>query len=223
MAVAVDLDLTPGLDAVRQLAREHTLVPLRHTFIADCETPVSAYLKLRGGGPSFLLESAEQGQRVGRCGYDLVRTAEPTVGPPNLDDTGVPELALMVTDLLLAFDHLRHEVTVLANVLCEGELERSYEEAVAAIADVRRRLRGPVPAPDRGRRDPPEFVSNLGSDGYAAAVERAKEYIRAGDIYQVVPSQRWSADSELDAFSIYRGLRAINPSPYMYFLDFEDF
>src|ERR687896_95261 len=66
MSVAVDPELTPGLDTVRELAREYNLVPLRHTFIADCETPVSAYLKLRGGGPSFLLESAEQGQRVGR-------------------------------------------------------------------------------------------------------------------------------------------------------------
>jgi anthranilate synthase component I len=268
------LELSPSLDDVRELARDHTLVPLRHTFIADCETPVSAYLKLRGGGPSFLLESAEQGQRVGRWsflgfqpravirlgrgehpdpyalvaeelaryriaplaglppfaggavglfGYDLVRTAEATVGEPNPDDTGLPELALMITDLLLAFDHLRHEVTVLANVLCEGELERSYEEAVAAIAEVRRRLRAPVPAAERGRRDPPEFLSNLGPEGYARAVERAKEYIRAGDIYQVVPSQRWSASCPVDAFSIYRGLRAVNPSPYMYFLDFEDF
>src|SRR6478672_12353058 len=70
MAVAVsDLELTPSLDEVRALAREHSLVPLRHTFIADCETPVSAYLKLRGDGPSFLLESAEQGQQVGRWSF----------------------------------------------------------------------------------------------------------------------------------------------------------
>ena len=69
MNVVVDLELTPGLDEVRELARTHNLVPLRHTFIADCETPVSAYLKLRGGGPSFLLESAEQGQRVGRWSF----------------------------------------------------------------------------------------------------------------------------------------------------------
>jgi anthranilate synthase component I len=271
---AADLELTPSLDETRKLARDHTLVPLRHTFIADCETPVSAYLKLRGDGPSFLLESAEQGQRVGRWsflgfrpravirlergqhpdpyaavaeelaryriapleglppfaggavgmfGYDLVRSAEPSVGDPNPDDTGMPELAVMVTDVLLAFDHLRHEVTVLANVVAEGDVERAYEEAAAAIADVRERLRGPVPQAGSGRREPPSFTSNLGSDGYAAAVERAKEYIRAGDIYQVVPSQRWSADCPVDAFSIYRGLRAINPSPYMYFLDFEDF
>jgi anthranilate synthase component 1 len=277
MAVAAEtggLELSPSLDEVRELAREHTLVPLRHTFIADCETPVSAYLKLRGGGPSFLLESAEQGRRVGRWsflgfrpravvrlnlgdhpdpygavadelgryriapleglppfaggavglfGYDLVRSAEPTVGEPNPDAVGVPDLALMVTDLLLAFDHLRHEVTVLANVFAEEDLERSYAEAAAAIAEVRERLRGPVPAVRAERRDPPEFESNIGSDGYAAAVEHAKEYIRAGDVYQVVPSQRWSADCPVDAFSIYRGLRAVNPSPYMYFLDFEDF
>jgi anthranilate synthase component I len=271
---AADLQLTPSLDETRELAREHTLVPVRHTFIADCETPVSAYLKLRGDGPSFLLESAEQGQQVGRWsflgfrpravirldrgehpdpyaavaeelaryriapldglppfaggavgmfGYDLVRSAEPSVGEPNPDDIGMPELAVMVTDVLLAFDHLRHEVTVLANVVAEGDVERAYEEAASAIADVRERLRGPVPQVGVGRTDPPSFSSNLGSDGYAAAVERAKEYIRAGDVYQVVPSQRWSADCPVDAFSIYRGLRAINPSPYMYFLDFEDF
>src|SRR5215204_1785849 len=247
---AADLELTPSLDETRELAREHTLVPLRHTFIADCETPVSAYLKLRGDGPSFLLESAEQGQRVGRWsflgfrpravirlergqhpdpyaavaeelaryriapleglppfaggavgtfGYDLVRSAEPSVGEPNPDETGMPELAVMVTDVLLAFDHLRHEVTVLAH---DGEVERAYEEAAAAIAEVRERLRGPVPQAGAGRRQPPSFMSNLGSDGYAAAVERAKEYIRAGDIYQVVPSQRWSADCPVDAFSI---------------------
>jgi anthranilate synthase component 1 len=274
MAVAVDLELTPSLEEVRELAKDHTLVPLRHTFIADCETPVSAYLKLRGDGPSFLLESAEQGQQVGRWsflgfrpraviklargehpdpyrlldgelarwriapleglppfaggavgmfGYDLARSAEPTVGEPNPDEAGMPELAVMVTDVLLAFDHLRHEVTVLANVVAEGDTGRAYEEAAAAIADVRERLRGPVPQAGTGRREPPEYSSNMGPDGYAAAVERAKEYIRAGDIYQVVPSQRWSADCPVDAFSIYRGLRAINPSPYMYFLDFEDF
>src|SRR3954466_4133632 len=275
MSVVADLELTPGLDRVRELAREYNLVPLRHTFIADCETPVSAYLKLRGGGPSFLLESAEQGQRIGRWsflgvnpratirmwlrappdpygagagerdrsriapreglppfaggavglfGYDLVRSFEPTVGAGNPDEVGVPDMALMVSDLMLAFDHLRHEVTVLANVVATGEdVDRAYAAAAAAIADVRERLAAPVPRTPAGRCEPPEFQSNIGSDGYAAAVDRAKEYIRAGDVYQVVPSQRWSADAPVEPFSVYRGLRAINPSPYMYFLDFEDF
>src|SRR3954447_6276701 len=277
MAVAAEpaeLDLFPGLAEVKELSREHTLVPLRHTFVADTETPVSAYLKLRGDGPSFLLESAEQGQRFGRWsflgfrprtvirwrqgdpgdpyalvdselgryriapleglppfaggavglfGYDLVRSAEPTVGEGNPDEVGLPELALMVSDLMLAFDHLRHEVTVLANVFVEGDVEQAYGAAAAAIADVRERLAAPVPRVRAGRRDAPAFESNIGSGGYAEAVERAQEYIRAGDIYQVVPSQRWSADAPVDAFSIYRGLRTVNPSPYMYFLDFEDF
>jgi anthranilate synthase component 1 len=289
MSVAVDLDLTPGLDEVCELAREHNLVPLLHTYIADCETPVSAYLKLRGNGPSFLLESAEQGQRVGRWsflgfrpratirmslgdhpdpyqhvadelgryriapldglppfaggavglfGYDLVRSAEPSVGPANPDEVGLPDLALMITDVLVAFDHLRHEVTILANVFSEtdrsgagiarplahgDDLEASYQAAAATIAEVKEKLAGPVPQLGAGKQEPPEFSSNLGPEGYASAVERTIEYIRAGDAYQVVPSQRWTADCPVEAFSIYRGLRAINPSPYMYFLDFEDF
>jgi len=287
MAVAAEssgLHTEPPLEEVRSLAREHTLVPLRHTFVADTETPVSAYLKLRGDGPSFLLESAEQGQRFGRwsfigyrpravmrmdegaltvdgepreCtdpyaavadeltryriapleglppfaggavglfGYDLVRHAEPTVGPGNPDDVGTPEMALMVSDVLVAFDHLRHEVTVLANVFVEDDIDRAHAEAVAAIAEVRERLAAPVPRVQPVLdRAAPTFTSNIGSDGYAAAVERSKDYIRAGDIYQVVPSQRWSAEVPVEAFSIYRGLRAVNPSPYMYFLDFEDF
>src|SRR3954468_2480976 len=277
MAVAADFDVGPTLDEVRELAREHTLVPLRHTFIDDIETPVSAYLKLRGEGPSFLLESAEQGQRIGRWsflgvaprtvmrleggryddpygavaeeleryrlaplgglppfsggavgmfGYDLVRSAEPTVGEANPDEVGVPDLALMVSDVLVAFDHFTHTVTVLANVFVDGaaeDLDARYAEAVAAIVDVRERLSQRVPRAAAGVREPPEWISNMGSDGFAQAVDRAKEDIRAGDVYQVVPSQRWSADAPVEPFSVYRGLRAINPSPYMYFLDFEDF
>ena len=192
-------------------------MPLRHTFIADCETPVSAYLKLRGGGPSFLLESAEQGQRVGRWsflgfhpratirmslgdhpdpyahvaeelgryriapleglppfaggavglfGYDLVRSAEPSVGEPNPDETGIPDLALMITDVLVAFDHLRHEVTVLANVLTIARGRALDALATGrrrrAIAEVKERLAGPVPQIGRGKREPPEFISNIG-------------------------------------------------------------
>jgi anthranilate synthase component I len=283
LAAAEGLDVSPSREEVRALMGEHTLVPLRHTFIDDCETPVSAYLKLRGDGPSFLLESAEQGQRFGRWsflgfrprsvirlergeltvdgarraltdpytavadelsryriapldglppfvggavglfGYDLVRYAEPSVGAGNPDELGTPDLALMVTDVLVAFDHLRHEVSILANVFAEDDVDRAYGDAVAAIADVRERLAGPVPRVQAGRREPPAFESNVGPDGYAAAVERCKEYIRAGDAYQIVPSQRWSADAPVGAFSIYRGLRAVNPSPYMYFLDFGDF
>ncbi len=278
MAVAADLpEVEPSLEEVRALARDHTLVPLRHTFIADTETPVSAFLKLRGAAPddpAFLLESAEQGQRFGRFsfigvrpravlrwslgdpgdpydlaaeavagvrqatlpdlppfaggavgffGYDLVRTVEP-LGPPNADALGVPDMALMLSDVLVVFDHLRHTVTVLAHVDAEGpDLEAAYGEALATVAHVRELLAGPVPAGERpGRRPPPPFAPNMDRPQFEAMVRRIVEYVHAGDAFQVVPSQRWSAPLGVEPFSVYRGLRVVNPSPYMYFLDFGD-
>jgi anthranilate synthase component 1 len=273
-AIAVE----PSLEEVRALAAEHDLVPLRHTFIDDCETPVSAFLKLRGAEtqtPAFLLESAEQGQRVGRYsfigvqprdvvrwslgddgdpytlaeeaaahrqapfkdappftggavgffGYDLVRTVETTLGEPNPDVLGLPDMALMLSDLLVVFDHLKHTVTILANVRA-GDVDASYAEAVQTIADARALLDGPVPKPDaaRGEREVPEFTSNMDRATFEGMVSRIVEYVHAGDAFQVVPSQRWSAElGGIDPFSVYRGLRVVNPSPYMYFLDFLDF
>ncbi|HEX4692124.1 MAG TPA: chorismate-binding protein, partial [Solirubrobacteraceae bacterium] len=246
----------------------------------DCETPVSAFLKLRGAGPAFLLESAEQGQRVGRWsfigykprrvvrwsladggdpyaiaaevttkhrqaplaglppfaggavgffGYDCVRAVE-RLGEPNPDEIGLPDMALMLSDAIVAFDHLKHEVTILANAYVEedGGVEAAHERARALIAEVRERLAGPLPrvGGDRvpsGPREQPVFEPNMPREAFEAMVARIVEYVHAGDAFQVVPSQRWSAPSPVEPFSIYRGLRAVNPSPYMYFLDFEDF
>jgi anthranilate synthase component I len=272
------LPVTPSLDEVRELAREHNLVALRHTFIDDLETPVSAFLKLRGRDPqfpAFLLESAEQGQRVGRFSfigvrprkvvrwslgdggdpyalaaaevgafsqapfpgappfaggavgffaYDLVRTVEP-LGEPNPDPVGLPDMALMLSDVLVVFDHLKHTITILVNVYAEdGELEPAYADALGTIAKARRLLAGPVeasqPTPARER---PAFASNMPRERFEAMVARIVEYVHAGDAFQVVPSQRWSAELDADPFSVYRGLRVVNPSPYMYFLDFLDF
>jgi anthranilate synthase component 1 len=277
MAVAADLPaVTPSLEEARALAADHNLIPLRHTFIDDCETPVSAFLKLRDDGPAFLLESADQGQRVGRYSfigfrprkvvrwsladggdpyalaaaevarysqapqpdlppfaggavgffaYDLVRTVEP-LGDPNPDPVGLPDMALMLSDALVVFDHLKHTVSVLANVYAEDDVDASYAAARDTIADVRWRLAGPGPRP-AGPPDPeramPEFQSNMPRERFEAIVARIVEYVHAGDAFQVVPSQRWSAPSPVEAFSIYRGLRTVNPSPYMYFLDFGDF
>ena len=190
MAVAAESELrlgvSPALDEVRALAAEHNLVPVRHTFLEDCETPVSAFLKLRGAGPAFLLESAEQGQRVGRWsfigyrprrvirwtladggdpyalaaaeverhhqaplpglppfaggavgffGYDCVRTVEP-LAEPNPDPVGLPDLALMLSDALVAFDHLKHTVTILANAYVEEDgVDAAYQRALEVIRD----------------------------------------------------------------------------------------
>ncbi|MBV9820531.1 MAG: anthranilate synthase component I [Solirubrobacterales bacterium] len=166
------------------------------------------------------------GGAVGAFAYDLVRSVEP-LGEPNPDPIGVPDLALMITDALVVFDHLRHTVSVLANVYADaGDLESAYAHALDTIAEVRWRLEGPVPRPaHRPVRDraAPAFESNMTRERFEAMVSRIVRYIHAGDAFQVVPSQRWSAPIDVEAFSIYRGLRAINPSPYMYFLDFGDF
>jgi anthranilate synthase component I len=265
----------PSLEDLCALARDYNLIPLRETFIDDCETPVSAFLKLREQGAAFLLESADQGRvgrysfigyrprsvlrwslgdpgdpyalagaelarfraaplpdlppfaggAVGMFAYDLVRAVE-SLGEPNRDPLGLPDLALMFTDALVVFDHLKHTVTVLANVYGDDDLKASYWRAVETIAEVRWRLAGPVPRPTRppaADRRSPSFVSNMSRERFEAIVARIVEYIHAGDAYQVVPSQRWSAPSPVQAFSIYRGLRVVNPSPYMYFLDFGDF
>ena len=290
--------LEPSLEQARDAARTGNVVPIRMRLVDDCETPVSAFLKLRGAGPCYLLESAEQGQvgrfsflgfrprailrwsegsltvveqppadadwgkdlrsdaieapdpyaavadylarfelakvdglppfaggAVGFFGYDLVRSVEP-LGEPNPDPLGLPDMALMVTDVMLAFDHLRHELTILACAFTdeEGGIDAAYARAAEAIAEVRERLRGPVPAPEHPAvSTPPEFVSNVERDDFEATVRRIIEYIRAGDAFQVVPSQRFSAEAPVESFSIYRGLRAVNPSPYMYFLEFGDF
>jgi anthranilate synthase component 1 len=272
------LVIEPSLEDVRSLAATHNLIPLRHTYIADCETPVSAFLKLRGSGPSFLLESAEQGQQFGRYsfigfrphdvirwslgdegdpyaiaadavarysqaaaladlppfaggavgffGYDLVRTVE-NLAEPNPDPVGLPDMALMLSDALVVFDHLRHTVQILVHVHADDgeDLATEYLRACGTIAEVHQKLAGPMPHPylPHAPRARPRFESNMTREEFEAKVARIIEYVYAGDAFQVVPSQRWSAPVEVDAFSIYRGLRAVNPSPYMYYLDFVDF
>ena len=253
----------------------YNVIPVHHTFVEDCETPVSAFLKLRGDGPAFLLESAEQGQRVGRWsfigwrprrilrwrlqdggdpytlaeqavadhrqapvpglppfaggavgffGFDCVRAVE-RLPEPNPDVLGLPDMALMLTDVIVAFDHLRHTTTILANAYVEeAGVETAHQRAVEAIRAVRTRLAGPLPEQTlHGPRPEPQFESNMPREQFEGMVARIVEYIHAGDAYQVVPSQRWSAPTPVEPFSIYRGLRNVNPSPYMYFLDFEDF
>jgi anthranilate synthase component I len=115
---------------------------------------------------------------------------------------------------------------VIANVYADDDLDASYASALDTIAEVRWRLAGPVPRPPHPPamgRPAPRFESNMSRERFEANVARIIEYIFAGDAFQVVPSQRWSAPVDVQAFSIYRGLRAVNPSPYMYFLDFGDF
>jgi anthranilate synthase component 1 len=161
------------------------------------------------------------GGAVGYFGYDLVRTVEP-LGDPNPDPVGLPDMALMLSDVLVVFDHLKHTVSIITHAHAE-DLEASYDDAVATIEKARRLLDGPVPDLGGRAKTVPTFESNMPREDFEGMVARIIEYVHAGDAFQVVPSQRWSAKLDVDPFSIYRGLRVVNPSPYMYFLDFMDF
>ncbi len=160
------------------------------------------------------------GGAVGMFAYDLVRTVEP-LGDPNPDEIGLPDLALILTDTLVAFDHLKRTITVVAHPSDDADTAR------LKVDEIREILAGPLPRPtitaEAAYRTAPEFVSNMTREHFEANVARIIDYIYAGDAFQVVPSQRWSAKTPVSGFSIYRGLRAVNPSPYMYYLDFGDF
>ena len=285
---ATELHVVPARDDLAAHAKGARQVPLAHTFIADCDTPVSAFLKLRDDGPCFLLESAEEGQRLGRysfigitpqaviraqgdsvavmwsdgtvqsfdagdpfeavatvvdgvdmaapadedvafyggavgyLGYDLVRTVERLRAVP-ADDHGIADLQMVITGPVIQFDHLRRCVTIIVPCPITDDLDAAYAAAVAQIVAIKARPAGPVPEPPP--RDAPFVgprVSNTTREAFCDAVDRVREYVFAGDAFQVVPSQRFSVETNLDPFAIYRGLRTVNPSPYMFFVDFGD-
>jgi anthranilate synthase component 1 len=132
----------------------------------------------------------------------------------------------MFVDTLLVFDHLKHVIKVVSHCRLDGDVEQSYRQACWRIDELVTRLGQSLPAAPY-RMNSPEFIgeaaqSNVGRERYIASVEAAKEYIVAGDIIQMVPSQRLSRRTSAHPFSIYRALRMVNPSPYMYYLQMGD-
>ncbi len=265
----------PSLDEVRKLKKHGNLVPVYHEIMADLETPVSAYLKVARGNYSFLLESVEGGERLGR--YSFIGTepslifstgGEKHVDPlilvekefsrfqlvpiaglprfhggmvgylgyevagyferlpsPDHDPLGLPESMLMMVDTLLVFDHLSHKIKVVSHVHLDGDIDTAYLEATRKIDSLVNRLGQPVAS------EPTLTVtsagspvsSNLSQTEFEYKVCRGKDYICAGDIIQVVLSQRLARPTNASPFAIYRALRSINPSPYMYHLHLGDF
>jgi anthranilate synthase component 1 len=283
---------TLSREQFRTVAAHGAVVPLHRELAADLETPVSVYLKLRGHGPSFLLESVEKAEQVGRysflgfnprrqiitrgrevtivdngqsqkrrmgsgedplhvtaselkryqplaplgelapdlprffggavgyLGYDLVRFFE-RLPETTHDELNLPDLHLLMTDTLIVFDHVRHRLLLVANahVPPERDLNAAYDDAIARLDAVETKLQTPLPPlPALPDRPGGELSSNMTQDQFKAAVRKAKEYIAAGDIFQVVPSQRLRRRTQAEPFSIYRALRRLNPSPYMFFL-----
>ncbi|HEY1423508.1 MAG TPA: anthranilate synthase component I [Candidatus Acidoferrum sp.] len=166
---------------------------------------------------------------IGYFSYDMVRLIERL--PKKLkDEIGLFDAVLMFYHGLIAFDHVQHRLWIVRNVFTEGKksLQEKYDAAVKEIERTRKLLEKPVAAEERKGRPgaektpAPSVSSNFKKPAYLAAVRKAKEYIRAGDVFQVVISQRFSAKTEAEPFEIYRELRAVNPSPYLFFLQLND-
>ncbi|MFP4312260.1 MAG: anthranilate synthase component I [Nitriliruptoraceae bacterium] len=282
----------PDRETFVRLAREHGLVPVWREVLADLETPLSVYAKLSGDGPSFLLESAEHGERWGRysfvgidpfltllgrdgevtwhgeppaavagahgalealarateayrapalldlplhggavgyLGYDVIREVE-DIPATGRDDLGLADVHLLFPRHVVALDHLRQVLTVVTNVVVAdtddpAELGARYDAAVDACASVLDRLATAAPPLPPAAPPRPQLAeaapSNLAPGGYQAMVERVKEHIRAGDTFQTVLSQRFAVETGRTPFEVYRRLRSLNPSPYMYFLELD--
>jgi anthranilate synthase component 1 len=292
-------ELTPSLDELREwrvgAGAAAKTVPIYREVIADTETPVSAYLKIRNGGSAFILESIEGGERlarysfigagplldvtmrdgiaavehagqtrtlsyvdplaalaeilepyrsevypgltlprflggaVGYLSYEAVRRFEPRVGAAPGAGRDMPESRFLVVDSLLVFDHLERTIKAVSHLHLDGDqpIDQAYAAAADRVDSLVERLRLPMPSLPRGGRptDVPAVdrcQPNTTPQRYREIVERAKEYIAAGDIFQVVLSQRVDLPTPAHPFTIYRALRTVNPSPYMFFLDFGD-
>jgi anthranilate synthase component 1 len=270
--MASEPPITPGYAEFRRLARRGNRIPVFREILADLETPVSAFLKMASHEPSsFLLESVEHGEKIGRysfmgcapsqvlvgngrddltrqiegvmkkkkavplkgmpafcggwvgyLGYECVRHFESVRfrGKPGLE---IPESVFFLVDRFVIFDHVEHTIKLVAVCSTEGGVRRAYEagkEAVCAMtADFRRTLRGvsqlhrTLPDDERPWLPSP----NMRRGDFERRVRRIKEYIRQGDCIQVVFSQRFDLGKIADDFEVYRALRSINPSPYMFY------
>jgi len=195
-------------------------VPLEKGMLGAIESLLELYR-----APLFPELPPLQGGVMGYLGYDVVREVEHLPNVPH-DDRNMPDAIMSVIGSLAAFDHWRQRVYLIESVpvlgMSAAELDSAYDEAVArveeAIADLARPLAyAPVPPPDPSD-ERPVLKSSMPDGQYQRAVEVAKEYIRAGDIFQVVLAQRFDLQLDADPFDMYRVLRQVNPSPYMYFV-----
>ncbi len=189
------------------------LIPIKAEMDKHKLIPTPDLPRFHGGG-------------VGYLAYDVVRYFEPRLKEPPQDTLGLPESIFMFNDTLLVFDHLAHTIKVVSHVFLDGDVEAAYREAVAKIELMVDRLTTPLEFPRSLKVDPSAagrpVESSFTQAEYEAAVEQAVEYTHAGDIIQVVPSQRLRRKTDAHPFQIYRALRSINPSPYMYYLELGD-
>jgi anthranilate synthase component 1 len=167
------------------------------------------------------------GGAVGYLAYETVTRFE-ELPSPDPDPLGLPESLFMFVDTMLVFDHVTHKIKVLSHVHLDGDIEAAYQEAVDKIDELIDRLNQPIKPSQRAKAAPHpmnenKLGSNFSREDFQASVLKVKQYITAGEAIQVVLSQRLAQPTDAAPFEIYRALRTINPSPYMFFLDFTDF
>lgn len=220
-----------GLGAAPRGAPRKSVLNLREKFtgnpIEELRRLTARFHPVRVPGLPPLISGA-----IGYCAYDMVRLVE-RIPATGREDLGLDDCVMMFYLGLLVFDHVQHRVWIIRNVFTEdgppaarpekNTLRGKYDAAVREIARTRRLLEHPL-TPERRPRKPSrlQFRSNMSKQQFMAGVRKAKAYIRAGDVFQVVPSQRFSADITADPFEIYRALRVVNPSPYLCFLRLDD-
>ncbi|MEK7542318.1 MAG: anthranilate synthase component I [Patescibacteria group bacterium] len=189
------------------------LIPIQNALSRHKLAPVSYLQRFNGGA-------------VGYLSYEAVNYFE-RLPSPAADPLGLPESLFMMTTTFLIFDHLRHRIRVVSHARLNGDVPRAYNEAVERIAELVRRLESPLRLPGpSGSSDyapPTRTESNMSKDQYKDMVGRVKKYVYEGDIIQAVVSQRIARRTSAHPFQIYRALRTVNPSPYMYYLNLDDF
>jgi anthranilate synthase component 1 len=286
------MQIFPDRPTFLKLAQEGNVIPVYADLMADLETPVSAYAKLRGQGPAYLLESVEGGENVSRysfigcrprkifasgprtteiretgrpvqtvptpadpltlleselsryrpvkvpglprftggavgfIGYEYITRIEPTVPAAPRDELQVPLTYFMLSDTLLIFDRAKQTLRLCVNAHVQGDAAVAYAAAGAELVELFEILRQPrAIAPAPLVTPPPIEVppGNFTRPTFEKMVGATKDYIRAGDIIQVVPSQRFAQPFTKSPLDLYRALRTVNPSPYMFILDVGDF
>ena len=283
------LKIKPAFSEFKQMAQEANLIPVYQEFLADTETPVSAYLKLKDDSYAYLLESADGGKRWGRYSfigcrpylraiardnqmeiyeghekkvlnnvtdpldelrnlsakfrpvafkdlppfqgglvgffnYDLVRKWEqlPTIHPANSIH---PEAVFIACRHLIIFDHFTHTIKVVAfaHLKNDSDLKTAYESACAEVVWTAAKLQNPLPSvSENGSLTLSDLQPNTSKADFEDAVRKARDYIVAGEAIQVVLSQKFSGAVSGEDFNLYRSLRSVNPSPYMFYLNFGD-
>jgi len=289
---------SPTADEFLKLATQGNLIPVARRILADLETPLSTYRKIRGQGESFLFESVEGGEHVGRysfvgcnpravirqdgqhiqvfengrvtesamvgrdvkdgleivervmkkfravatpglprftggaigfIGYEFIHDVEPVVPRPPHDELKTPVMYFLIADQLLTFDRAQQTITILVNAVLDDTESpaEAYENATSEIDRIVSLLEQPSEHKSVGIQPevmpPVAFEANQTKEKFFANVEAAKKLITAGDIIQVVGSQRWSTPVTASPLDIYRAVRNINPSPYLFLLELDGF